>query len=149
MTFATSPEALERHSQQVLDLVRDHLAGKHVDPEHYQTECLACDHGRLDVEVEQLTERLKAAETVCTIFGWTGYGEEGRREKAAVQAYMDWANAYGAPRPDPEWNERVRTLAARRDEERGRALTTVTSTHEPVQLTDADKDRFRERIERA
>lgn len=62
-----------------------------------------------------LAKRLAAAETVCTIFGWTGYGEEGLREKAAVQAYMDWANTYGAPGPDPAWNERVRSLVAKRD----------------------------------
>lgn len=73
MTFATSPEALERHAAEVLNLVRAHIEGKHNGPEDYQTECLACDHYRLDVEGERLA----------------GERDQARAEMAAVEQDRD------------------------------------------------------------
>jgi hypothetical protein len=66
-------------------------------------------------EVAYLRERLAAAEQVATMYGWTSGGTEGKTEKAVEQAYCDWVNTYGSPRPSPEWRTRIAVLARRRD----------------------------------
>ena len=80
-------------------------------------------------DYDQLRERLAVAETVCTIFGWTGTRTDGERDKAVSQAWQEWAIAYGSPKPTPEWDERVTELAAKRDEIRNRTLAAIRERH--------------------
>lgn len=46
-------------------------------------------------EIDDLRRRLAAAEKVCYLFGITGARHETQRERAALQAWMDWYHQYG------------------------------------------------------
>lgn len=76
-------------------------------------------------EVDRLRTRLAAAEQVATLVGWCASRDHSERGKAATQAWMDWANAYGAPERDEAWDERIRELARRRDEIRAHTLAAI------------------------
>lgn len=85
---------------------------------------------RLDLDAwERLEARLAAAETVCTIYGWCGNAEDSLKDKAATQAWMDWHNTYGSPKPSPEWRQRIAELAARRDAIRAKTLAAIRGEH--------------------
>ncbi len=82
-------------------------------------------------EVERLRERLTAAETVCSIFGWTSLSDGSRMSNALAQAYMDWANTYGPPKYEPEWDSRIYDLAEKRAETRARTLAKIRAEVAP------------------
>lgn len=71
--------------------------------------------------IEDLQQRLKAAERVCQIVGVTGADTITLRGKAKTQAYLDWAHAYGHL-AEPVSAEEITVLAARRDEIREATL---------------------------
>jgi hypothetical protein len=75
----------------------------------------------LRAEIRRLRLRLAAAEQVATLCGWLGV-DHSETGKAATQAWMDWSHEYGSPSPSPEWRERIRVLAMRRDEIRSATL---------------------------
>ncbi|HCT78901.1 MAG TPA: hypothetical protein DGT23_20540 [Micromonosporaceae bacterium] len=87
-------------------------------------------------ELDQLKQRLEAAETVCTIYGWTGSSDDSDKDKACHQAWDHWATTYTSTvRPTPEWRQRIKELAAQRDEIRGRLLKPALArsrTHVPT-----------------
>ncbi len=83
-----------------------------------------------DAEVAALTERVRLAEIVCTIFGWTGSSagpDESDRDKAVLQAWMDWHHLYSDPKAptSKEWDDRIAELAARRDQIRQATLARI------------------------
>lgn len=80
--------------------------------------------------LQDLQERLDAAEQVCILFGWTGVADYSERGDATVQAWMDWLARYGHDREraaatDPEWDQRVKDLARRRREIRETTLAKI------------------------
>jgi hypothetical protein len=90
-----------------------------------------------------LRDRLRAAETVCTLFGWTASAGRSDRDKAVEQAWQDWTHRYGGYTDPsaPEWKTRIAELAARRDEIRERTLTRIrreASTAVPSEVPDAE-----------
>lgn len=65
-------------------------------------------------EIDDLRQRLAAAERVCHLFGISAAHTETDREKATTQAWQEWSHTYGrlaAKVPDDE----IERLAARRD----------------------------------
>jgi hypothetical protein len=70
-------------------------------------------------------EELAAAAQVCVLFGWTAAAGDSDNDKAVAQAWQDWANAYGAISPTPEWRAKVTELARRRDEIRAKTLASI------------------------
>lgn len=83
------------------------------------------DIDALIAEVERLRERLTAAETVCTIFGWTSLADGSKYSDAVAQAYYCWATDYGTPKPSPEWDQRIYELSLKRDETRKATLAAI------------------------
>lgn len=92
------------------------------DPVEHQAFDTHAEIAALRDEIRRLRLRVAAAEQVATIFGWCGIADDSERGKAATQAWMDWAHEYGTPHASPEWAERIRVLAARRDETRSAVL---------------------------
>lgn len=81
------------------------------------------DPAKLWQRIEELEQRLEAAEQVCVLFGWTAVSYRTERDKAVAQAWHDWADTYDAmPDVTAEWRARIKELAARRDEIRARTL---------------------------
>jgi len=73
-------------------------------------------------------KRSAAAEQVCVLFGWTANTIVGERSDAALQAWMDWVNLPGVNMPsarDPEWDQRITELAARRRQIRAETLARI------------------------
>lgn len=91
-------------------------------------------------EVHRLRLRVAAAEQVCVIFGWTAAAGTSDRDKAVEQAWQDWADAYGAFSPTPEWRERVKELARRRDEIRAQALAKIRGARSAEERSDDTKN---------
>ncbi|HZN72433.1 MAG TPA: hypothetical protein VFC00_12250 [Micromonosporaceae bacterium] len=71
---------------------------------------------------DELLGRLRAAEQVCVLYGWTPSQEDSRSTKACTQAWMDWHSRYGIGSPTPAWRSRVKELAAERDRVRTATL---------------------------
>lgn len=57
-----------------------------------------------DLTREQLIARLKVAEDVCVLTGWTGFQDVGDRSEAALQMWMMWAGMVGDRASDPDTN---------------------------------------------
>lgn len=83
-----------------------------------------------------VVERLKAAENVCVMIGWTGTTagpEESDRAKAAAVLWHAWSKNPGVstePGDHPHLNDRVITrLAQTRDEAREAALAKIAEAH--------------------
>jgi hypothetical protein len=72
-------------------------------------------------EIDDLRQRLAAAERVCYLFGITGVRTETDREKATTQAWQEWSHTYGRLAPEVPDDE-IERLAARRDIIRNRTL---------------------------
>lgn len=72
-------------------------------------------------EIEELRQRLAAAERVCCLVGITAARIDGDREKALGQAWREWAHDYAASAAKLTDDE-ILTLAARQDIIRNRTL---------------------------
>jgi hypothetical protein len=76
-------------------------------------------------EVQRLQKRLKVAEDVCVMYGWTGDPIEGDRAKALNELWNRWYHLVGGDflnadaHPDLS-DEEIALLAAQRDEARAR-----------------------------
>ena len=75
----------------------------------------------------KLRTQLDAAEQVCILFGWTSLGDDSDKSKAVEQAWHEWAAEYGSMSPTPEWRQRIKELARRREEIRARTLAAIRS----------------------
>lgn len=73
-------------------------------------------------EIDDLRRRLAAAEKVCYLFGITGVRHETQRERATLQAWMDWHERYDA---EPVPDEEIDRLAQRRREIREATLRRI------------------------
>lgn len=80
-------------------------------------------------------EELAAAAQVCVLFGWTAAGTSDK-DKAVEQAWQDWADAYGAISPTPEWRARIKELARRRDEIRAQTLAKIRGARSAEERSD-------------
>jgi hypothetical protein len=73
--------------------------------------------------------RLRAAEEVCLMYGWTGASHETERGKALYELWSHWVNVSGvsmSPADHPEMSdERIAELARQRDEIRARTLARI------------------------
>jgi hypothetical protein len=73
--------------------------------------------------------RLRAAEEVCLMYGWTGACRDTDRDKALHELWSHWVNVSGAsmsPADHPELSdERIAELARQRDETRARTLARI------------------------
>ncbi|GAA0720007.1 hypothetical protein Drose_06290 [Dactylosporangium roseum] len=67
------------------------------------------------VSIEDLEQRLKAAERVCQLVGVTAASMVTARDKAELQAWLDWHRQYGHL-AEPVGDDEITALAARRDE---------------------------------
>jgi hypothetical protein len=69
-------------------------------------------------EIDELRERLAAAEQVCVLVGWSAIGNQtDPLQRALTQAWLDWTHRPDVGQPDPqspEWQARVQDLANRR-----------------------------------
>lgn len=82
-------------------------------------------------EIRQLRVRLKAAEDVCLMFGWSparsGAPDETDREKAAYVLWQRWYAIAGAdadPKKHPDLSDKVvAEIARQRDAERAAIMT--------------------------
>lgn len=77
-------------------------------------------------EVNQMRHRLRLAERLCLVFGWTGI-DDSPRGKAATQLWTEWAHHVGddftGPEAHPELNDgSLEALAAERDRMREETL---------------------------
>lgn len=77
-------------------------------------------------------DRLRLAEQVCLMFGWTGVGGNTDRDKALHELWVEWLRAYEAaggstvPIDHPELSDaRIEELARRRDEIVARTLARI------------------------
>jgi hypothetical protein len=76
-------------------------------------------------KLDELEERLRLAERVCLLYGWSG-SDDTERGRAAMQAWMEWADFVGkeftSAKAHPELNdEAIAALATIRA-----AIHTVT-----------------------
>lgn len=81
-------------------------------------------------DIDELMERLRAAELVCNTFAACGSRGNSDREDAATQAWMDWARDYEFAMlrvPD----ETIAELAARRRAIRAATLAKIRQYIEP------------------
>jgi hypothetical protein len=81
---------------------------------------------------QDLLTRLKAAEDVCVLFGWTGVADS-ERGKATTQLWQRWVAIVGSDytqrKAHPDLNdERITELAHERDEIRQRTLARILET---------------------
>jgi hypothetical protein len=78
----------------------------------------------IPAEVAELRARLEAAERVCYLFGISAARHETEREKAALQAWIDWHGEHGHGAQKVSDVE-VQVLAARRDAIRNATLARI------------------------
>lgn len=89
-----------------------------------------------DLSIDELQERLVAAETVCVLFGWAPM--RGKEEDPLVQAWIEWndhvGEGYTAPSAHPDLNEkRIHDLTIRRRWIREQTLKRIRDTKDEPQ----------------
>lgn len=88
---------------------------------------------KVKAERDRLAERLKLADAVCLLFGWSPSRDHTEREKALTMLWRRWAAAAPPglldPAEHPELSdEAIAELARQRDEIRARTLTALDGT---------------------
>lgn len=73
-----------------------------------------------DLSREQLEARLKVAEDVCVLFGWTGARGDSERERAVSQMWMTWASMVGFEASDVTANRAINSMVPQLAAERSR-----------------------------
>lgn len=80
------------------------------------------------LDIERLETRLRAAEDVCVLVGWTGRGST-HHEKALHELWVKWMEVSGnncTPEANPHLtDEFIAELAAKRDATRARTLAKI------------------------
>jgi hypothetical protein len=76
-----------------------------------------------------IRDRLRAAEEVCLLYGWTGACRDTDRDKALHELWSHWVDVSGvsmSPADHPEMSdERIAELARQRDATRASALARI------------------------